>query len=68
MSCRFHPAVFNPVGRLCEVYKLCSFLVHNFLGSFFIASFLTYILWIKCVATDVVSIGYYVYSFHCAAK
>ena len=68
MSCRFHPAVFNPVRRLCEVYKLCSFLVHNFLESFFIVSFLTYILWIKCVATNVVSTGYYVYSFYSAAK
>jgi len=35
---------------------------------FFIASFLTYILWIKRVATNVVSTGYYVYSFHFAAK
>lgn len=63
ISCRFHPAVFNPIWTLCEIYKLCGFLVHTFLESFVIAS----LLWIKCVATNVVSTGYYVYSFHSAA-
>lgn len=40
-----------------SIYKLRSFLVTNFLDSFVIASFLTDILWIKCVATDVFSTG-----------